>query len=66
MIAELFVDVLALCAEAGPVALEEIAVDGTKPHAGAAYDRNRGYASIVDEAGQNDQAEDERLGDARR
>ncbi len=68
-VGELFVEVLALCAEAGLVAVGEIAVDGTKMHASASYDRNRGYASIVeeilDEAGRTDRAEDERHGKAR-
>ena len=48
-IGELFVEVLGLCAEAGLVTLGEISVDGTKLRASAAYDRNRGYASIVEE-----------------
>jgi transposase len=69
LVGELFVDVLALCAEAGLVRVGEIAVDGTKLHASASYDRNRGYASIVeeilDEAERTDRAEDERFGDAR-
>jgi transposase len=68
-VGELFVDVLALCGEAGLVAVGEIAVDGTKMRASASYDRNRGYASIVeeilDEAEQTDREEDERFGDAR-
>jgi type IV secretory pathway protease TraF len=68
-IGELFVEVLALCAHAGLVMLGEIAVDGTKLHASASYDRNRGYASIVeeilDEAEQTDREEDGRFGDAR-
>ena len=68
-VGELFVEVLALCAEAGLVAVGEIAVDGTKLHAAASYDRNRGYASIVeeilDQAEQTDREEDERFGDAR-
>jgi transposase len=68
-VGELFVEVLALCAEAGLVMLGEIAVDGTKMHVSASYDRNRGYASIVEEileqAEQTDRAEDERFGDAR-
>jgi transposase len=65
-VGELFVEVLALCAEAGLVMLGGIAVDGTKLHASASYDRNRGYASIVEEileqAEQTDRAEDERFG----
>ncbi len=69
LIAELFIDVLALCAEAGLVLLGEVSVDGTKLHASASYDRNRGYASIVEEilgeAEQVDQAEDARFGEAR-
>jgi hypothetical protein len=68
-IAELFVDVLGLCAEAGMVSLGEVSVDGTKIRASASYDRNRGYASIVEEileeAEQADREEDERFGDAR-
>jgi transposase len=68
-VGELFVEVLALCGEAGLVSVGEIAVDGTKMHASASYDRNRGYASIVEEileqAEQTDRAEDERFGDAR-
>ena len=47
----------------------ELSVDGTKLRASASYDRNRGYASIVeeilDEAEQTDRAEDEQFGDAR-
>ena len=68
-IAGLFVEVLSLCNEAGLVSLGEIAVDGTKLHASASYDRNRGYVSIVEEilgeAEQTDREEDERHGDAR-
>lgn len=69
LIAGLFVDVLALCAEAGLVLLDEVSVDGTKLRANASYDRNRGYASIVeeilDQAEWADRAEDERFGDRR-
>lgn len=68
-IGELFVEVLALCGEAGLVSVGEIAIDGTKVRASASYDRNRGYASIVEEileeAEQADQAEDEQFGNAR-
>src|ERR1700722_6921298 len=68
-VGELFVEVLALCAEAGLVTVGEIVVDGTKMRASASYDRNRGYASIVeeilDEAEQTDRVEDERFGQAR-
>ena len=66
-IAELFAGCSALCAEAGLVSLGEVSVDGTKIRASASYDRNRGYASIVEEileqAEQADREEDERLGD---
>ena len=66
---ELFVEVLSLCAEAGLVRVGEIAVDGTKMRASASYDRNRGYASIVEEileqAEQTDREQDERYGQAR-
>jgi transposase len=66
---ELFVDVLALCAEAGLIAMGEVAIDGTKMLANASLDRNRRYESIVaeifDQAEQADRDEDERLGDAR-
>jgi hypothetical protein len=69
LIGELFIDVLALCTEAGLVVLGEIAVDGTKMRASASYDRNRGYASVVEEilqeAEETDRAEDERYGEAR-
>jgi hypothetical protein len=69
LVGELFVEVLGLCSQAGLVTLGEIAVDGTKLHASASYDRNRGYASIVEEileqAEQVDREEDERFGDAR-
>ena len=66
---ELFVDVLALCAEAGLITLGEVAIDGTKMLANASLDRNRRYESIVeeilDQAEQADREEDERHGDAR-
>jgi transposase len=68
-IAELFIEVLGLCSEAGLVRVGEIAIDGTKLRASASYDRNRGYASIVEEileeAEQVDREEDERFGEAR-
>jgi transposase len=66
---ELFVEVLALCREAGLVAVGEIAIDGTKIRANASKDRNRSYESIVSEileqAEQSDREEDERHGEAR-
>ena len=68
-IAELFVEVLALCREAGLVRVGEIAIDGTKIRANASKDRNRSYESIVaeilGEAERIDREEDERYGHAR-
>jgi transposase len=68
-IGELFVEVLALCGEAGLVNVGEIVIDGTKMRASASYHRNRGYVSIVEEileqAEQADREEDERYGQAR-
>jgi transposase len=66
---ELFIDVLALCAEAGLITLGEVAIDGTKMLANASLDRNRRYESIVEEilqqAEQIDREEDQLHGDAR-
>lgn len=68
-IGELFVQVLALCAEAGLVAVGEIVVDGTKMRADASMDCNRGYESVVGEileqAENADREEDERFGEKR-
>jgi len=68
-ISELFVDVLALCQEAGLVSVGVIAIDGTKIRASASRDQNRSYAGIVaeilDEAERIDREEDEQHGDAR-
>src|SRR3954465_4831776 len=66
---ELFGDVLELCAEAGLVRVEVIAVDGTKVHASASQHANRAYEQlareILEEAGRVDVEEDERFGDRR-
>src|ERR1019366_2323076 len=68
-IGELFVEVLALCQEAGLVSVGVIAIDGTKIRASASRDQNRSYAGIVaeilDEAERTDREEDEQHGDAR-
>src|ERR1039457_5202718 len=68
-IGELFVEVLALCQEAGLVSVGVIAIDGTKIRASASRDQNRSYAGIVaeilDEAERIDREEDEQHGDAR-
>src|SRR5829696_9240806 len=66
---ELFGDVLELCAEAGLVHVEVIAVDGTKVHANASQHANRDYEQlareILAEAGRVDADEDKRFGDRR-
>jgi transposase len=68
-LAELFGDVLALCAEAGLVRVGVIAVDGTKVHANASERATRSYEEIareiLDDAAAVDAEEDERFGDAR-
>jgi transposase len=68
-LAELFGEVLALCAEAGLVNVGLIAIDGTKVHANASQHANRDYEQlareILEEADAVDAAEDERFGDAR-
>ena len=68
-LAELFGEVLALCAEAGLVRVGVIAVDGTKLHANASERATRSYEDIareiLDDAAAVDAEEDERFGDAR-
>lgn len=71
-LAELFVQVLAMCAKAGMVRVGTVAVDGTKLAANAGLSANRTYEKIrqeveriLAEADQVDAAEDERFGDAR-
>src|SRR3954464_13736230 len=68
-LAELFGEVLALCAEAGLAGVGGIAIDGTKVHANASQHANRDYErlarEILEEADAVDAAEDERFGDAR-
>src|SRR5918992_857522 len=71
-LAELFVQVLAMCAKAGMVRVGTVAVDGTKLGANAGLSANRTYAKIrrevermLAEADAVDAAEDERFGDAR-
>ena len=67
--AELFGEVLALCAEAGLVRVGVIAVDGTKVHANASERATRSYEEIareiLEDAAAVDAEEDERFGDAR-
>src|SRR3954451_5346991 len=68
-LADVFSEVLALCAEAGLVRVGVIAVDGTKVHANAAPQATRDYEQIareiLEEAAVVDAEEDERFGDAR-
>jgi transposase len=68
-LADLFGDVLALCARAGVVSVGTIAVDGTKIRANASRTQNRSYRElareILDEADEVDAAEDIRFGDRR-
>lgn len=71
-LAELFVQVLALCAKAGLVRVGTVAIDGTKLSGNAGLGANRSHEKLraeVDrmlaEAAAVDAAEDERLGDAR-
>jgi transposase len=66
---ELFGDVLELCAEAGLVRVDVIAIDGTKLHANASVQSNRDYEQIareiLAEAAETDRLEDEQFGDRR-
>jgi transposase len=66
---ELFGDVLELCAEAGLVQIDVIAIDGTKVHANASVQSNRDYEQIareiLAEAAETDRLEDEQFGDRR-
>jgi transposase len=68
-LAELFGEVLALCAESGLVRVGVIAVDGTKVHANASPQATRDYEQIareiLAEADAVDADEDARFGDAR-
>jgi transposase len=68
-IAQLFGEVLALCAKAGIANPTVLAVDSTKLHANASRDATRSYEQlareILDEADQVDAEEDARFGDRR-
>src|SRR4051812_33855886 len=68
-IAELFAQVLGLCARAGLVQLGVVAVDGTKIAAAATHHATRSYEQIareiLEQAAELDAAEDELHGDAR-
>src|SRR5918995_1495850 len=66
---ELFGEVLALCAEAGIVQGDVIAIHGTKVHANASQHATRDYEQIareiLEEAGRVDAEEDEQFGERR-
>jgi transposase len=68
-LAELFGEVLGLCAEAGFVSVGLVAIDGTKVHANASHHSTRDYEQIareiLAEADAVDRAEDERFGEKR-
>jgi hypothetical protein len=68
-LADLFTEVLALCANAGIVNVGVIAVDGTKLHANASDRSNLTYEQIAREllaaAEETDRVEDERYGEQR-
>ena len=68
-LAELFGDVLTLCAKAGLVSTGVVAIDGTKIRANASREANLDYEriarEIVAEARRTDEAEDELYGEAR-
>src|SRR3954465_12124949 len=68
-IAELFGEVLALCARSGLVRVGVVAVDGTKIAAAATHHATRSYEQIareiLEEAARIDAAEDELYGEAR-
>ena len=68
-LAGLFGEVLGLCARAGLVHTEVIAVDGTKLHANASQHANRDYEQlareILQEAAESDRLEDEQFGERR-
>ncbi len=68
-LADLFGQVVGLCASAGLVETGVLAVDGTKLEASASNHATRGYEQVAEEiiaeAGRIDAAEDERYGEAR-
>ncbi len=68
-LAGLFTEVLRLCAEAGLVRAQVVAVDGTKVNANASRDASVDYEQIareiLEQAKATDAAEDEQFGEAR-
>ena len=69
-LAELFGEVLWLCADAGLVHVGLVAVDGTKVHANASHHATRDYEQIareiLEQAAEIDALEDEQFGEAAR
>jgi transposase len=68
-LAGLFGEVLGLCAQAGLVGIDVLAIDGTKVHANASQHANVDYEQlakkILEEAAETDAAEDEQFGERR-
>jgi transposase len=68
-LADLFGEVLSMCAEAGLVNVGVVAIDGTKVHANASQHASRDYEQIareiLEEAAETDRAEDELYGEKR-
>jgi transposase len=68
-LADLFGEILVLCAQAGLVGIEVLAIDGTKIHANASQHANVDYEQlakkILEEAAEIDAAEDEQFGERR-
>ena len=66
-LAELFGEVLGLCADAGLVRVGVVAIDGTKVHANASQHATRDYEQIareiLEEAAEVDAREDEQFGE---
>jgi hypothetical protein len=68
-LADLFGEILGLCAQAGLAGIEVLAIDGTKIHANASQHANVDYEQlakkILKEAAGIDAAEDEQFGERR-
>jgi hypothetical protein len=68
-LADLFGEVLTLCAQEGLVNVGVVAIDGTKVHANASREATRDYQQIareiLEQAAEVDRQEDEQFGDAR-
>jgi transposase len=68
-LADLFGEVLTLCAQHGLAKVGVVAIDGTKVHANASREATRDYEQIakeiLEQAAEADRQEDEQFGDAR-